>query len=107
MVTGLPVQPDALGEALLDAIHPRLIIVADSDFPASERASPKLQERLARRRVPVIYTRTAGATTIEWRKQGWELRTMSGNRISSRNPIPLPEPLPDKPTEAEPASDEK
>ena len=106
VVTGLPVQPEALGDALLDAIQPRLIIVADSEFPAAERASPKLRERLARRRVPVIYTRTAGAATIEWRGHDWELRTMSGIRISSRNPAPLSEPLPEKPSETEPITEE-
>jgi competence protein ComEC len=107
VVAGLPVQPEALGEALLDAIQPRLIIVADSEFPAAERASPRLHERLARRRVPVIYTRTAGAATIEWRKHDWEVRTMSGIRISSRNPTPLSEPLPEKPSEAEPTTEEQ
>lgn len=99
VVTGLPVKPEALGDALLDAIQPRLIIVADSEFPASERASPKLHERLARRKVPVIYTRTAGATTIEWHSPDWELRTMSGIRMSSRNLSPLLEPLPQEPAE--------
>ena len=107
VVTGLPVQPEALGDALLDAIQPRLIIVADSDFPVAERASPKLHERLARRRVPVIYTRTAGAVTIEWRNHDWELRTMSGIRISSRNPVPLPDRVADKPSEEEPTTEEE
>jgi competence protein ComEC len=95
VVTGQPVQLEAIGDALLDAIRPRLIIVADSEFPAVERARPKLQERLARRGVPVIYTRTAGAATIEWHSHDWEVRTMSGIRISSRNPIPPPQPPPE------------
>jgi competence protein ComEC len=107
VITGLPVQPEALGEALLDAIQPRLIIVADSDFPAAERASPGLHERLAQRRVPVIYTRTAGTATIEWRKHDWELRTMSGIRISKLHPTLPPEPSPEKPGEAGPTPEEQ
>jgi len=102
VVTGLPVQHEAVCDALLDAIQPRVIVVADSEFPAVERASPKLHERLARRRVPIIYTRQTGAATIEWHKGDWELRTMSGIRVSSRNPAPLPEPPLEQPTEAEP-----
>jgi len=107
VVTGLPVQPEALRDALLDAIQPRLIIVADSDLPVAERASPQLHERLARRKLPVIYTRTTGAVTIEWRNHDWELRTMSGIRISSRDPTPLPDPLPAKPAEPEPTTEEE
>jgi competence protein ComEC len=107
LVTGLPVQYEAISDALLDAIQPRVIIVADSEFPAAERASPRLRERLARRKVPVIYTRSTGTATIEWRKNDWELRTMSGIRFSSRNPVPLPEPPPEKPAEAEPETDQE
>jgi competence protein ComEC len=107
LVTGQPVQYEAIGDALLDAIQPRVIIVADSEFPVMERASPKLRDRLARRRVPVVYTRFTGATTIEWHKDDWELRTMSGIRISSRNPAPLPEPPPEMPTETEPGTDQE
>jgi competence protein ComEC len=85
VVTGLPVQTEALGDALLDAIQPRVIVVSDSEFPVSERASPKLCERLAKRNIPVIYTRTAGSTTVEFRGNRWDLRTMSGIRIASQN----------------------
>ena len=102
VVTGLPVQLEALSDALLDAIQPRVIIVADSDFPAAERASPKLRERLARRKVPVLYTRATGSATVEWRQGNWEVWTMSGIRIDGRNPTLLPGPPPEKPPEAEP-----
>jgi len=106
VVTGLPVQHEALSDALLDAIQPRVIIVADSEFPATERASPALRARLARRKVPVLYTRATGAATIEWRKGNWEVRTMSGLRVGNRNPILPPDPPPpENSTEAEPADD--
>ena len=106
MITGLPVKNEALCDALLDAIQPRLIVVADSDLPAAERASPRLRERLARRNVPVIYMRTAGAATIEWHGSDWEVRTMSGIRISSRSPALVPEPVTDRQGEEQPAADD-
>ncbi len=96
VITGLPVQSEAICDALIDTLQPRVIIVADSELPASERASPKLRERLGQRKVPVIYTRLAGAATIEWRKKEWEVRTMNGSRISNGNAAPLPEPPPAK-----------
>jgi competence protein ComEC len=83
VVTGLPGQGEPLCEALLDAIQPRLIVVADSEFPASERAAAKLRERLAQRNTPVIYTRSAGAATIEFRRSGWEVRAMNGVRFKA------------------------
>ena len=106
VITGLPVKNEALCDALLDAIQPRLIVVADSDLPAAERASPGLRERLARRNVPVIYMRTAGAATIEWRGSDWEVRTMSGIRSSSRSPALVPEPVTDRQGEEQPAADD-
>ena len=82
VVTGLPSQGEPLSEALLDAIQPRLIVVADSEYPASERATTKLKDRLAQRNTPVIYTRAAGAVTIEFTRSGWEARAMDGIRFS-------------------------
>ncbi len=78
VIAGLPTDGEPLGDALLDAIQPKVIVVADSEFPATRRAGRELKERLAERKVPVIYTRTAGAVTILARPKGWELRTMDG-----------------------------
>jgi competence protein ComEC len=84
VVTGLPSVGEPLCDTLLDAIQPKVIIVADSEFPASERARPELRERLESRKVPVIYTRFQGATTIELRAKKWEVRTMNGFKLSGR-----------------------
>jgi competence protein ComEC len=83
VVAGLPNEGEPLCDALLDAIHPKVVVIADSEFPATRRASSELKERLAGRNVPVIYTRTAGAVTIVTRSKGWELRTMDGQKFKS------------------------
>jgi ComEC/Rec2-related protein len=81
VVAGLPNEGEPLCDALLDAIHPKVVVIADSEFPATRRASPELKERLAGRKVPVIYTRTAGAVTIVTRSNDWKLWTMDGQKL--------------------------
>jgi len=81
LVTGLPSVGEPVCEALLDAVQPQVIVVADSEFPASARASSRLRDRLARRRIPVIYTRFSGAATIEFRKRGWKIHTIKGTDL--------------------------
>ena len=83
VVSGLPAQGEPLAEALLDAIRPRVIIITDSEFPATARASHGLRERLARRHIPVLYTRDCGAVTIEVRGPAWRVRGMRGMEINS------------------------
>lgn len=73
VVAGLPAVGEPLSEGLLDAIQPRLIVVADNEHPATRRAPPALRERLAQRGVPVRYTR-AGATQLELQAGTWHLR---------------------------------
>ncbi len=84
VIAGLPDEGEPLCDALLDAVQPKVIVVADSDFPATRRASPKLRARLEQRGIPVVYTRTAGAVTILLRPEGWELQTMDGQKNSNR-----------------------
>ena len=80
-IAGLPNGSEPLCDALLDAIQPKIIVIADSEFPATRRASRQLQERLAQRNIPVIYTRQAGAVTLKFRPGGWDLRTMSKEKF--------------------------
>jgi hypothetical protein len=54
--------------------------MADSEFPATRRANRALKERLAQAKIPVIYTRTAGAVKIETDQRGWKLQAMDGQR---------------------------
>ncbi len=83
VVAGLPAEGEPLCSALLEAVHPKLIIIADSEFPAPRRASRALRERLEQKQIPVIYTRTAGAATIQANQHGWKVETMDRQRFSS------------------------
>jgi len=78
VVAGLPAAGEPLCEALIDAIDPRVIIISDSEFPAAERASPKLRTRLAHRNIPTVYTREAGAVTLALRNNSWGLSLANG-----------------------------
>ena len=84
IVSGLPVRGEALSQELVKQLQPRLVIVADSEFPAAERASPQLKRRLSKLGVPVVFTRSAGTVTVELNSNEWICRTMSGGRYHSR-----------------------
>jgi ComEC/Rec2-related protein len=84
VIAGLPDNDEPLCDDLIAAIRPRVIVIADSEYPATRRASPGLHERLAQSKIPVIYTRTAGAVTIVTDKTGWRLRTMDGQKFASQ-----------------------
>jgi DNA internalization-related competence protein ComEC/Rec2 len=81
LVAGLPRQSEPLADALIDAIQPRVIIITDAEFPATERASPSLRERLAQRQLPVIYTRETGSIRITFSSDGCEVHPMIGTPL--------------------------
>jgi beta-lactamase superfamily II metal-dependent hydrolase len=86
VVAGLPNEGEPLNELLIDAVHPKVIVIADADFPANKRAGRKLQQRLAAKRIPIIYTRNSEAVTLEISAKNWELSAMDGTRISGQRP---------------------
>jgi beta-lactamase superfamily II metal-dependent hydrolase len=76
VIAGLPQQDEPLAEGMLDLIQPRLIIIADTGYPATARASQQLQERLGQRKIPVLYTHNTGALTLTFRKGNWKIQAM-------------------------------
>ena len=84
VVAGLPDEGEPLSNALLDAIRPKIIVIADSEYPADRRASRELKVRLAQSKIPVIYTRDAGAVKIITDRNGWKLQAMDGQIIQNR-----------------------
>jgi hypothetical protein len=77
VISGLPERDEPLVDDLIQAIRPKLIIIADSDFPPERRANATFRERLEQQGVPVIFTRDSGAVTILVNRQGWKIRTMN------------------------------
>jgi hypothetical protein len=66
----------------LDFAQPRVIIIADSDIPASRKASSRLKDRLAQRDVPVFYTSEMRSVTISIRPGHWQVHAMDGTTAS-------------------------
>jgi len=64
VITGRPTQGEPLISELIEAAQPHWIIVANANSPASESVGRKLKERLARTRVPIVYTSEVGAVTV-------------------------------------------
>jgi competence protein ComEC len=81
VVSGLPAATQPLTDPLLDAIRPKLIVITDADYPATARAPRALRDRLARRKVPVLYTRETGAVTLECRAGRWRYFTANSGAL--------------------------
>lgn len=78
VVAGLPNEGEPLSDSLLDAIDPKIIVIADSEFPAQRRATRELKARLAQKQIPLIYTRDSGAIKIIVEKSGAKIQPMQG-----------------------------
>lgn len=84
VITALPSSGEPVCDALLDQLQPELVIVADADFPASERAPERLRERLAKRSFPVLYTRVTGALTLRFTSRACVIRSVTGSKVWQR-----------------------
>jgi competence protein ComEC len=85
LVAGLPATGEPIGEVLLARTRPHLVVIADSEFPLSEHAGPKLRSRLLKHGVPVLFTSDTGSVTLEFRSQGWRLHAISGRELCGGN----------------------
>jgi competence protein ComEC len=87
VVSGLPVQTEPLSDALLARIQPKVVVVADSEFPATKRATARLRERLERCDATVLYSRFSGAVTLTFEKTDWQLRAMDGTFLTAKQQV--------------------
>lgn len=83
VIAGLPNEGEPLDDALADAIRPKVIVIADSEFPPMRRASHHLKERLGQKEIPVLYTRESGAVKIAMNGSGWKIQAMDGQTFDS------------------------
>jgi competence protein ComEC len=79
VIAGLPGQTEPLTDALLEAIHPALIIISDSQSPAPRRANRTLRDRLDKQGIPILYTSDLGAVKISLQKSHWKAETVNGS----------------------------
>jgi ComEC/Rec2-related protein len=79
VVTGLPRESEPLADGFLDVVQPKIVIIADSELPAPERASERLRARLAKRNIRVIYTSDASAVTVNFSNDGLAIETMNSS----------------------------
>ncbi len=85
VIAGIPARTEPIADALLDSIQPRLLVVADAEYPATQRASAALRERLAARGTPVLYTRETGALIFTLTGHSW---TVQGTRLNETSTQP-------------------
>jgi competence protein ComEC len=80
VVAGLPGDGEPLCDALLAAIHPRLVIVADSLWPASRKASDALVSRIKQSGCEVVCTSRSAGISLVFDSQGrmWTAWTSGG-----------------------------
>jgi hypothetical protein len=78
VVAGLPARDEPLSDPLLDTLQAQVIIIADSEIPATRRASSKLRQRLARRAAQVVYCHDIGALTLDLAPRNYSLSTADG-----------------------------
>ena len=83
VVAGIPAKAEPLSDALLDAIQPRVIVIADAIL---KPVGMELRARLNRRNIPVFYTSESYAVTFAIRPGHWEVHAMDGTKISGTGP---------------------
>jgi competence protein ComEC len=85
VIAGLPSRDEPLCEPLLDMLRARIVIIADSEFPANRRAPARLRDRLARRPEQIIYCHNEGAITLDIAPEKYSLHTADGAMINLKD----------------------
>lgn len=87
VIAAMPDQGEPLNEELLAAIQPRLIVVADSEYPVLKRAKPALIERLKVTGVPTLQLAKTGSLTLKFASDGLAVRSVEGVALAMLAPL--------------------
>jgi len=80
VVTGLPGRGRPLSLELIEAVQPRLIVVADDEPSGPARASLELRRHLLATGVPTVFTSDEGPVTVRIGREGWGFVCLLGRR---------------------------
>lgn len=86
VISSLPARGEPLIPPLLEAIQPRLIVLAGANHPASARPGARLLNRLAQPGRAVVSTHALGAVTLVLRESGWECRDARWRVLAGPHP---------------------
>jgi competence protein ComEC len=81
VVAKLPAQDEPLSPPLLQLLRPKLIVILDSENPATRCAAAKLRARLSTQSAPVVYGSDAGSLQLSLSAGGWNLKTAGGETL--------------------------
>ena len=73
VISGLPEKGEPLATAWLQTLQPKLIVIADAEFPATRRASTALLRRLRQSGALVMCTHETGAVTLALQNRSWHV----------------------------------
>lgn len=90
LITAVPDDNQPPSEPILQAVHPRLVIISEPPFGSRRRMKNSALNGLAENGVPFIDCHELGGVTIVVRPDGWEVRTMAGPSINSDGASNLP-----------------
>lgn len=82
VVASLPDQGEPLNAELLAAIQPRLIVVADSEYPVTKTARPALIKRLKATPAPTLQLTKTGSLTLQFASGGLTVRSVEGEILA-------------------------
>jgi competence protein ComEC len=86
VVAGLPEQGEPLADELLTAIHPRVIVLTDADFPITKRAKPALVARLSRSGATVLRLTQTGSLTLRFATSRTQILTAEDGIVATLPP---------------------
>jgi competence protein ComEC len=76
VIAAVPNAAEPLGDALLGALRPQVLVLANGEFPVSARLKPASRERLAAGAGTLLVTRDTGAVTVTFGEGRAEATTL-------------------------------